>query len=125
MKFDKKQMAEDAMVRIETIQAHQKAVQAAMACISVRRPHTRIEGNLVQLLYEAELNEWHSLLLWGITLDDAERDRIKAAAHQRFLNENTSVAEWLNDGITPSHWLAAEEDEFREMARKAFAPKKP
>lgn len=63
------------------------------------------------------------MAMWGLTLDDAERNRIKAAAHHRFLRDGISVGTWLNDGVEPSKWLTSDAEEFRDMARKAFGPK--
>ena len=38
--------------------------------------------------------------------------------------DGMSVKSWLHpSGISPSSWLASDEEEFREMAKKAFAPK--
>jgi hypothetical protein len=60
--------------------------------------------------------------MWGLTLTQEEQDRIKAAAHERFLSKRMSVAHWLNDGVTPGQWVEADEVEFRKMAAKAFSP---
>lgn len=80
-------------------------------------------GNTYELLIEKELDEWRGLMMWGLVVDGAIRDRIKAAAHDRFLSERVSVNKWWNDGQEASHWYTSTEEEFREMARKAFAPK--
>jgi hypothetical protein len=117
-------MIEEALVRIEMLQSHISAIEAAASCLFKRRHHGfQIEyGNLRTTLFEEELDEWRKLFMWGLTLSDEERDRIKAAAYQRFLSNKTHVAYWINDGISPGQWLAADEDEFRAMAKEAFKP---
>lgn len=125
MKFTNKQMAESVMERIELTQLHIRAVEdAAHFAAKGRFGQEADRGPLWELLIRQELDEWRNLFMWSITLDDAERDRIKAAAYDRFLKKGMSVSHWLSDdGRTPGHWLVADEEEFREMARKAFAPK--
>lgn len=81
-------------------------------------------GNLHRELLDSELHEWRNLFMWALTLGDEARDRIKAAAHERFLRDGMHVAHWLTpEGTTPGKWLSTDEEEFREMARAAFAPK--
>lgn len=87
------------------------------------RSGKHVSGNTYELLIEKELSEWRGIMMWGLVVDDATRDRIKAAAHDRFLSEKQSVNKWWNDGQEASHWYTSTEEEFREMARKAFAPK--
>jgi hypothetical protein len=70
------------------------------------------------MLIEQELELWRNLFMWAMTLPQKEIDRIKAAAYERFLDK-FSVSHWLGD---PTSWSQATEDEFREMARKAFKP---
>lgn len=124
MKLRNKQMVEEAMVRIEAIREHIKAHNAALFCISQYRRGEHVEqGDILGKLIEIELNEWRNLFMWALTLEPAEQDRIKAAAHARFLADGMHVANWLNDGVSPSIWLESEEQEFREMARNHFAPK--
>lgn len=123
MKFTNRQMVEEAMVRIEHLQAHISAIDAAARCIQERRRHIQIEyGTLRDLLYQEEIGEWRNLFMWAITLDDAERGRVKAAAYSRFLADGMCVAHWINNGVSPGSWLSADESEFREMARSAFLP---
>lgn len=80
------------------------------------------EGNLRRILIDKELAEWRSVSMWGLTLSDADRDRVKAAVHQRFLRDDMHVASWFNGGDLPTSWLQADESEFRAMAKKAFGP---
>jgi hypothetical protein len=123
MKFTNKRMVEEAMVRIEHLQAHISAIEAAARCIHERKRHIQIEyGTLRELLYQEEMSEWRNLFMWAITLDEAERDRVKAAAHHRFLADGMHVAHWINNGVSPGSWLSADEDEFRAMAKAAFMP---
>lgn len=79
--------------------------------------------NIVNKLYEEEMVEWRKLAMWGLTLDDADRDRIKAAVHQRFLRDGMSVHDWMNDGVAAATGFLATKAEFRAMAKTAFAPK--
>ena len=125
MKLTNKQMVEEAMERIELLQLHVNAVEAAARCLQHRRSYrgeTITYGNLRDTLFEEEMKEWRNLCMWGLTLDDDERDRVKAAAHQRFLADGTHVANWFNRGVTPGSWLSADEAEFRAMAKKSFGP---
>ena len=109
------------MERINVLQEHIMAVENAARYISSATYRERvINSNLRELLIEEELEEWRNLCMWGLTVDDKTRDRIKVAARQRFLRDDISVAHWLNNGVMPGHWLVADEDEFKEMAKKAF-----
>ena len=124
MKITNKKVIEECMVRIKTAQEHISAVEMAGYFIRDVRRYRNVEyGNIRDLLIEIELDEWRNLAAWGLTLDDAERDRVKAAVYQRFLRDGMNVSKWLNDGIEPSTWLAADEEKFRAMAKKAFGPK--
>lgn len=124
MKITNKQVVEECMVRIEQLQAHIKAIEAAAWCLRARKRWVDVNyGNIHDLLISEELEEWRNLALWGLTLDDAERDRVKAAAHQRFLRDGMSVGTYLNNGIEPSQWLVADNEAFRQMAKRAFGPK--
>ena len=82
MKVTREQMARESLERIELLQEHTRAVDAAAYCISARDRHAKIDhGNLRDKLIQAELDEWRKLFMWAITLDDDERARIKAAAY--------------------------------------------
>ena len=124
MNITNKQVVEECMARIEQLQEHIKAIEAAAWCLRARKRWVDVDyGNIHDLLISDELEEWRNLALWGLTLDDVERDRVKAAAHQRFLRDGMSVGTYLNNGIEPSKWLVSDEEDFREMAKKAFGPK--
>ena len=126
MKLTNKDVVAQCLERIEFIQQHQKNVSAAVHHIHSRAHGSKQvdTGDIMSRLFDQELTEWRNLAMWGLTLDDDERDRIKAAAHARFLHDGMHVANWLNsDGVSPGSWLKADEDEFRAMAKAAFAPK--
>lgn len=115
---------ENVLSRIETLKEHQQAIHSV--CVTIRNlKHPRYEidtGTLLETLRDLELDEWRNLFMWSLTVDDKTRDRIKAMGHQEFLSAGHSVAYLFNDGVMPGKWLVADEEEFREMARKAFAP---
>jgi len=121
MKITARTCVEEALVRIEEIQQHIKNVESAHWYLGKRHPDGFgiATGKVRSLLIEEELEEWRNVFMWAITLSNEEQERIKAAAYDRFL-ARTSVAHWLNNGIMPSSWLASDEEEFREMARKSF-----
>lgn len=126
MKFTNKQMVEEAMARIEQLQAHISAIEAAGRCLNERNPHQSFKidyGNLRDILIQNELDEWRNLFMWAITLDDEERDRIKAAGYHRFLRDGMHVAHWINNGVSARSWLQSDDEQFRVMARKVFIPK--
>ena len=126
MRLTSRSVVEQSLVRLEIVQAHIRAVDAAREYALSVTPSWRgpaDTGTLRARLIDLEIDEWRKLCLWGLTLSDEERDRIKAAAYQRFLSPGGSMADWLSpDGAMPGAWLAADEEAFREMARKAFAP---
>lgn len=113
MKITNKKVVEECMIRIKTAQEHISAVEMAGYFIRDVRRYRNVEyGNIREFL-----------TAWGLTLDDAERDRVKAAVYQRFLRDGMSVGKWLGNGIEPSQWLVSDEEEFRAMAKEAFGPK--
>jgi len=123
-KMHKKQILEEAMERIMYCRELQENY---MTCLTYLRRKDRdfsVAGDSIYTaLMQSELEEWRNLLIWGITCDHNTVDRIKAAVHERFLAERMHVASWFHNGETPSGWLTSDEKEFREMAKKAFAPK--
>jgi len=126
MKVTNKQVVEESLVLIQLLQEHTNAVDAAASFIRHLKPHytTPVDfGNLREKLINLELEEWRKLFMWALTLTTEEQDRIKAAAHDRFLNNKTYVAHWFTEGGYTGKWLVADEEEFREMTRKVFAPK--
>lgn len=126
MEITNRTVVEECLERIELWQEHYRAVNAALYRAREKYAHRGGEvdsGNLLHEIMQQELDEWRGLFLWTITLDDAERDRIKAAAHRRFLADGLHVAHWFHDGVSPGQWLCSDEEEFRAMARAAFGPK--
>lgn len=126
MNLSTKKMLEESMARIELLQLHISAVDSAASHLSRIKYHDfKVDkGNLRSALIEEELDEWRKLFMWGLVVDDELRERVKAAAYQRFLDQRNSVAQWLNpDGVVAGSWLQSEEDEFRKMVNKAFKPK--
>jgi len=124
MKLTKKHIVIGCLERIEVLQEHAMRVNDAFYYIRSLDRRTEIDhGDIINKLYEEEMDEWRKLAMWGLTLDDADRDRIKAAVHQRFLRDGLSVHDWMSDGVAAGSWLSSDEAEFREMAKKAFGPK--
>lgn len=117
-------MLEEALERVELCQRHVRAIEQACWHINDKHRHfTCNPGNLREKLIAMELEEWRAVFMWGLVVPEEARDRIRAAAHQRFLKEGISVVHWLNDGIEPSQWLVTDEDEFRALIDKAFRPR--
>lgn len=124
MKFNKRATVESLLVRLEVLQTHTNNIRAACAHLQARGHREAIEcGDLQNLLHEEECETWKNLFMWAMTLSDADRDRIKCLAHDVFLKEHVSVVEIWQDTGSFGAYLAADDDAFREMARKAFAPR--
>jgi len=119
-----KLLCEESAMRIGQIQEHIKSVDAAISCLHERNgfDFKSDVGQLLNCLYSEELKEWRHFFMFGLALDDDDKDRIKAAAYQRFLNDKMHVAHWLNNGISPAMWMSADEKRFREMVKRAFYP---
>lgn len=123
MNLTNRDMVLQCMQRIESIQHALDLLDQIKRLIwDDHRSREIDEGDIGRILIEKELGEWRNLCMWGLTVTDAERDRIKTAVHERFLRNGMSVAHWWNNGVAPSSYLTADEEQFREMARKAFAP---
>lgn len=124
MKLTNTDMVAQCMQRVQYWQAHCAAIEAACSALHTDRQHVRADvGNLRDLLIQRELEAWRDLAMWGLTLDDAERNRVKAAVHERFLRDGMHVAKWFSGGRDTGSWLAADDEAFRAMAREYFAPK--
>lgn len=127
MKLTNKDVVSDCLAQIDAIQAHIRNVEAAL--YQARRLGKDRDGKLsaqplFDALHAAELDAWRKVAMWGLTLDDADRDRIKAACADRFFQNGASLGSWLSrDGTEPSSYLKADEDEFRSMVARVFAPK--
>lgn len=125
MKLTNKDIVLQCMRDIEFLQNHVANIDAAVAAVHRAHRLSNVDcGTLRETLCNMELKQWRQMAMWGLTLDDDERDRIKAAVHERFLSDRMHVAEWFSDtGGTPGAWLHADEIEFRKMAKLAFGPK--
>lgn len=122
--MNKKKMTEDVMLRIMQIREMQTAYLACTTALS-RRNHDykQGDGKVFLDLMQWELDEWRGLLMWGLVADQDTQDRIKAAAHERFLSDKMDVSKWFTGDENPSRYLTADAEEFRAMAKKAFAPR--
>lgn len=126
MKFTPRKIAEEQLVKIEMLQQMiQEFSHMTSFLHNLRIFEGKVDaGNIHHLLIQRELSEWRNLFMFALTLSDEERDRIKAAAYERFLRDDMNVSSWMSpSGISPSFWLASDEEEFRAMARKAFGPR--
>ncbi|MGE0343829.1 MAG: hypothetical protein AB7O86_12280 [Porticoccaceae bacterium] len=122
MKLNNTDMIERISARIQAIQEHTTAVHAAVRCVGEAPNSQMVDAHpLITALYYRELHEWRTLFMWALTLTPDEQDRIKAAAHDRFLDNTRATSEWLAMS-PPGPWLAADEEQFVAMAREAFAP---
>lgn len=118
-----KEVVLDVLASIEATEEHIRRLDEMARYAREHNKYTEVlTGNLREILFGIEIDQWRRLLMWGITLEEKDRDRIKAAAHQRFLRKGMSVADWMNGGIQPSSWLTANEEEFRELIEKTFKP---
>ena len=121
--MEAEKVVEEAMARIEHLRLHQEAVMVARHYLAKRGDKGSEMGlDLSDRLHELELHEWRETFMWGLALDKEKQERIRAAAHQRFLADAYGVSKYMNDGIMPRKWLVSDDKEFREMAKKAFAP---
>lgn len=122
--MSKKQMLEEAMARICYVRELQQAYLACTTALQRRNREYKVGDNKVYYdLMQWELAEWRGLLMWALVADQDTQDRIKAAAHERFLSDRMEVASWFHDGVHPGRYLSADEEEFRRMAKEAFKPK--
>ena len=124
MKLTNKDIVIGCMERIDVLQEHVRRVNDAMIYMRMLDRRAVIAADdIIRKLTTLENDEWRKLSMWALTLNGSDQDRIKAAVHQRFLRDGMSVADWINGGVTPGWWLKSDEEEFRAMAKKAFAPK--
>ena len=109
------------MKEIEIARKHYSAVQRAMGYATDGIYYnTTFSDDLLNALNHRELELWRQVFMFGLTLPAADQERIKAAAYEEFLSPDRSVREYITSG---HQWLVSEEEEFREMARKLFAPR--
>ena len=120
-----KDIVKECLIRINEIQEYAEQYQGILYFIRLDNREDLDSGNVYNKLVERELGEWRNLFMWGMTLNEEERNDIKALAHSRFLENGRHVANWLTkNGITPSTWLTKDEEEFRKMAREYFEDQK-
>lgn len=116
-------MIEECLIRIMQVREMQESYMTCTNALEKRNlNYNKGDGKVLEDLISWELDEWRGLLLWGLVADQPTQDRIKAAAHERFLSNKRSVRQWLNNDIAPDRYLSATDEEFRDMAKKAFAP---
>lgn len=114
-------IAKECMARVMMAQEYIKAVEGAAYYINSINRYAKIDyGSIRDQLINLELAAWRDLAMWGLVVDKDIQDRIKAAAHDRFLRNGMSVSWWLNNGVEPGQWLDADEVTFRKMAADAF-----
>lgn len=113
--------------QIDLLQYHYNAVQSAMFHIqTMHGPDCQktFSSDLLDALNRKELDAWRTLFMFALTLPQKERDRVKAAAYEKFLNKHISVASYMNSFHGASSWACEEEEEFRANVEKLFAPEK-
>jgi hypothetical protein len=114
---------EKIMEQIEIVNLHIRALEDVGSFIYKHNRHEeKIEANdYYDILVKIEVNKWRDLFMFGLVIDDETRDRIKAAAYDRFL-KNKVVTRFIAE-TELSSYLEADETKFLEMARELFAPK--
>lgn len=112
---------EDTMGKIMDCQAHQRGFLAAETAARNGDHNLKFDRGVFHALMERELKLWRGLLMWGLVADHKTQERLRAAAHERFLADDMDVREWFSMG-GESSWLTATEEDFRAMARKHFQP---
>jgi hypothetical protein len=121
--MNKKKMIEDAMLRIMQVREMQAAYLTCTTALNRKNPNYKQgDGKVFADLVQWELDEWSGLLMWGLVADQGTQDRVKAAAHERFLSDKFNVSKWFTGDENPAGYLTADDEEFRAMAKKAFAP---
>lgn len=120
--FDAKQLAQDAMRRIATIQNMISALEDVTWFLQGHQRKDLDTGNLRTTLFAIELEEWRNAMMWGLVLDHNELVRLRAAVYDRFLKDGIHVAHYFSGGVDPGMWLSADEDEFRAMCLELFKP---
>ena len=122
MKTNKKYL-EECLTRIQYLQELQQNVMVATNYLHSACHDNLNTGNILDKLYDAELKEFRTLFIFALTVDDETKDRIKLIAHERFLKAKCDISYLFNDGMVNQAYSCQTEEEFREMARIAFAPK--
>jgi len=122
-----KEIVQQLLEQIEVVRQHYDAVQGALYYIRTIKRGTDKSSlypdELLTALVTEELELWRRVFMFGLTLPDDERDRIKAAAYEWFLSDQMSVAYYLFGGENAGKWFVKDEEEFRAMCKEIFAPK--
>lgn len=114
------------MSKIELLQSFIKEIDEASSYVANAKSNYSFKldtGNLRSTLIDMELEQWRHLCMWGLTIEDETKERIKASVYSRSLRDGISVYDWIDGGVSPGKWLTASEDEFRAMAKELFKPK--
>lgn len=120
MRIAQRKVVLDALTNIRQLEEHWEAVHAALhRARGGGYERASVEADdLLRKLMERQLDEFRKLFMWAITLTDEEQALIKRVAHERFLKDGISVADYLAPWGGPI--LVKAEEEFREMCREAF-----
>ena len=120
----KDSMLEQALERIMHVREMQESFSSAYSYLSNAGRDPISAGNMREELYRRELDEWRGLFMWGLVCDEKTRDRVKAAAYERFLSDKMCVNKWLFNDENPKSWLTKDENEFRASVKELFKPSK-
>lgn len=116
----KKEMLEQSLERISHIREMLESFHAIRSYLTNDGRVTIDCGVINEELYRRELEEWRGLLMWGLICDENTRDRLKAAAYERFLSDRMDVRKWMFHGEEPFSWLSKDEEDFRKNVRELF-----
>jgi len=96
-----KDVIQKVVANIELINIHKDNITQAIRFI---RHHSgkwddSLKGaqTLQDILTQQELEEWRILMMWGLVVDTATRDRLKVAAMERFLSREQDVSYYISD----------------------------
>lgn len=115
-------MMEQILGRIMNIREMIESLSVIRSFVTNGGKENLNEGNFREELYRRELDEWRGLMMWGLVCDEKDRQRLKAAAYERFIGERMDVRRWIFDGSEPSSWMVKDEENFRKQAKELFKP---
>lgn len=120
-----KELVMNLWTQIDETQRHHNAVMAAVSYLHNSHSYSQksFSDDIIVALIKKELDLWRQLFMFALTLPGADQERVKAAAYDRFLNEQMSVSSYMNNCRGGSSWSVAEDEEFREMVRNTFKPR--
>ena len=120
----KKQMLEESLQRIMYVRNMLESFGNIQSYLTNRGQNNSCNfGSVREELYRRELDEWRGLFMWGLVCDESTKERIKAAAYERFLSDKMDVSNWMFNGENPSSWFVKDEEEFRKNVKELFKPK--